>query len=257
MANAIAPRPSRKAPVAPIRRPIDLNSLHGEVHRFTGVVDRFGSFASRDGSTRTICLVELRLEPCGTTIRPDHWWFRLREVWSEAGVRVGGTVLFTAKRQRCSKGWEDPGNAQSRPQDRRSRRRREQVIGFGSTPRSVVVLKRRQGENHQLSELEQQLERARQEQDLASADLQRLGVHRDELLKQTAALRASLQHSHAHACSRLQRTRRLAAVGLCGGGRGRVLARPAGSLPAAGLRRSGTGAAGRTCPERVTGQSRG
>jgi hypothetical protein len=123
--------------------PLPLPSLRGEVHRFSGVVDRFGSF-SRNGETEhTICIRNLRLADRDQDLDLDHWWFRLREVWTEAGVRVGDSVLFTAKVQRCSKGYGDPASATLHSRNDGSRLR-EQVVGFGTCPRSVVVLRRRQ-----------------------------------------------------------------------------------------------------------------
>lgn len=133
-----------------IIRPTPLASRHNEVHRFTGVVDRFDRRPTKVDSAQTVCLRYLRLADTGWPVEPDHWWFQLREVWTQAGIRVGDTVLFIAKVQQATKGFHDPhqhnlGNP------------RRQVIGFANTPRSVVVLRRRQGCRHQLDKLEQTL----------------------------------------------------------------------------------------------------
>jgi hypothetical protein len=220
MANAIAPRRPQSRPVASVHRALDLASLHGEVHRFSGVVDRFGSYDDRGSTVRTICIRELRLDATGQHLQPEHWWFRLREVWSEAGVRVGDTVIFTAKVQRCTKGWEDPGTSGSHGVTRRNTRSREQVMGFGTSPRTVSVVRRRQGVNHQLAELEQQLERAKAALDLSHDELSRTQVHRDAALQTTTALQQDLSHSR----SQLQRVHRRAgqacALLLCLGGLG-------------------------------------
>lgn len=206
MANPIAPRRPQNRPVASVRRALDLASLHGEVHRFTGVVDRFGSFEERGSTIRTICVRELRLDATGQHIQPDHWWFRLREVWSEAGIRVGDTVLFTAKVQRCSKGWEDPGTPCTSRVSRRSARNREQVMGFGASPRTVSIVRRLQGVNLQVAALEQELERAKAALDLSHDELSRTQVHRDAALQTTTALQQELSYSR----SQLQRGRRRA-----------------------------------------------
>lgn len=73
----------------------------------------------------------LRQLDSGVPVAPDHWWFQMREVWNQAGIRVGDTVLFIVRVQRANQGFPDPhlGNP------------RRQVIGFASTPRSVVVLR--------------------------------------------------------------------------------------------------------------------
>jgi hypothetical protein len=215
MAQAIAPRRPQTRPVSPISRTIDLASLHGEVHRFTGVIDRFGSYEKGGNTIRTVCIRELRLDQGGNQIRPDHWWFRLREVWSEAGVRVGDTVLFTAKVQRCSKGPQDPRTGEAHSEDRRSRRQREQVMGFGACPRSVVILKRRQGVNHQLAELEQEHQHTSAELDLARADLARTLEHRDQVLQQADRLQQDLLASRSQMLGLRQRARKAGALLLC------------------------------------------
>jgi len=132
-----------------------LAALHDQVHRFTGVIDRFGSFLQNGASIRTLCLRELRLASSQQPLDPDHWWFAHREIWSEAGIRSGDTVLFTAKVQRCTKGWHDPRNhCSANP--------RRQVLGFSATPRSVVVVRRHEGDRHQVAALESALAECQQ-----------------------------------------------------------------------------------------------
>lgn len=220
MAKAIAPRRPQSNPVAPVQRALDLASLHGEVHRFTGVVDRFGSFEEGGSTIRTICIRALRLDATGQHIKPEHWWFRLREVWSEAGVRVGDTVLFTAKVQRCTKGWEDPGTPCSHGVSRRSARSREQVMGFGAAPRTVTVVGRRQGINQQIARLEQDLNHISAALDLSRAELSRTQEHRDAALQSTAALQQELTRSRAQLQHGRRRTRQACALLLCLGGLG-------------------------------------
>ena len=220
MVNAIAPRRPQARTVAPLHRSLDLTSIHGEVHRFTGVVDRFGSYEERGSTIHTLCIRELRLDSSGQHIHPDHWWFRLREVWSEAGVRVDDTVLFTAKVQRCTKGWEDPSTHSSHGLTRRSTRSREQVMGFGTSPRTVSVVRRRQGVNQQLTELAQELERAKAALDLSHDELSRTQVHRDAALHTTTALQLELTQSRAQLQRVRQRAGRACALLLCLGSLG-------------------------------------
>lgn len=180
----------------PIRRsgPLPLASLRSEVHRFTGVVARIGSF-SRSGETEhTICIRNLRLADRDQVLDLDHWWFRLREVWTEAGVRVGDTVLITAKVQRCSKGFSDPAGACLASRNGRSRLR-EQVVGFGSCPRSVVVLRRRQTTNRLVEELASDKACSVAQLAEAEADLQRLQQHRQALLDDTERLQEALNET--------------------------------------------------------------
>jgi hypothetical protein len=203
------------APQAPRSASVDLATLRGQVHRFSGVVDRFGSFATRTGTVRTICLRSLRLDSAGISLHPDHWWFRLREVWSEAGVQEGDTVLFTAKVQRCSKGWEDSPGAASRPQPRsgRTARRREQVIGFAAEPRTVQVVPRRVSLNNpRLEALDQELQSMQRNHEQIADDLRRVSHHRDELLEELAVLNQSHRSEKLRSQRLLQRSRRLAAL---------------------------------------------
>lgn len=113
------------------QRFLDLNSMRGEVHRFEGIVDRIGKAPQATGVIETICIREIILCRTNQKITPDHWWFRMRQEWMEAQLMPGDLIVFEAKVQRCSKGSTDPGI--------KEKNGRRQVIGFGSTVRSVVV----------------------------------------------------------------------------------------------------------------------
>jgi hypothetical protein len=177
-------------------RPVPLASLRTEVHRFTGVVDRFGSCPTKDDQAQTVCLRNLRQADNGQPLEPDHWWFQLREVWTQAGIRVGDTVLFTAKVQQATKGRHDPhqhylGNP------------RRQVVGFASTPRSVVVLRRRQGYRHQLDTLEKALAQRDTHLSEALQEKEQLSLHYASLLEQKLGLEQELQQGQA-TCGQLE-----------------------------------------------------
>ena len=185
-------------------RPVPLASLRTEVHRFTGVVDRFGSCPTKHDQAQTDCLRNLRQADNGQLLEPDHWWFQLREVWTQAGIRVGDTVLFTAKVQQATKGRLDPhqhhlGNP------------RRQVVGFASTPRSVVVLRRRQGYRHDLVTLEKAL--AERDTHLSDAlqEKEQLALHYASLLEHQQVLKQELADSQRQRLlQRRQLGRRLA-----------------------------------------------
>ncbi|MCP9883624.1 hypothetical protein KBY97_00590 [Synechococcus sp. ATX 2A4] len=116
---------------------LPLHVLHREVHRFRGVVDRFGSFVSGPDTIHTLCIRGLHHARSNRPLLPAHWWFRLREGWTTVGIQPGDEVIFTAKVQRCSKGLDQHGQ----PQPDAGRERR-QVIGIGNRVRDVVVSRR-------------------------------------------------------------------------------------------------------------------
>lgn len=181
---------------APPRHPgrsLPISTMHGEVHRFRGVVDRFGKFTQGNETVQTLCIRDICLADTNQKITPDHWWFRLREVWITAGVRVGDTLLFTVKVQHAAKGWADPGGPTSSP--RGSRRPREQVVGFGVTPRAVVILHRRQTTSRLVDEVVAEKGRVASRLEETEAELLRLQEHRQALLEQTDRLQQNLQHS--------------------------------------------------------------
>lgn len=154
-----------------------LHSLHGRVLRFKGVIDRFGGFPQAARIMPTLCVRELQLAGTEQPVHPDHWWFRLREDWADAGIQAGDTVLFTAKVQRCTKGWDEVVAI-----DGGTGRRREKVIGLGGRIRDLVVTHRAQRHSVLVSDLQEQVRR--QAMLLADAEdqLRRLEAHRDALL---------------------------------------------------------------------------
>lgn len=164
-----------------------LQSLRGQTHRFTGVVNRFGGFPQSERFIQTLCVRELRLASTDQPVAPNHWWFRLREEWAHAGIQPGDTVLFTAKVQRCTKGWDMPIPAQGG-----ARRRREQVIGLGGHIRDVVVTQRGQRHSEVISDLREQLERQTQLLAVAEGQARRLEIHRDALLQDLRELQERL-----------------------------------------------------------------
>jgi hypothetical protein len=164
-----------------------LQSLHGQIHRFSGVIDRFGGFPQSGRIIQTLCVRELHLASTDQPVHPDHWWFRLREDWAQAGIEPGDTVLFTAKVQRCTKGWDQPIAVDGGPC-----RRREQVIGLGGRIRDVVVTHRAQRHSVVLSDLQEQLRRQTLLLVEAEAQARRLEIHRDALLQDVRELQERL-----------------------------------------------------------------
>jgi hypothetical protein len=216
-----AERPFRRPAAAAIRPAVELASLKGDVHRFSAVVDRFGRAVKGGTTVRTVCLRELRLDGQSTPLRPDHWWFPLRQVWSEAGIRAGDTVLFTAKVQQCTKGWGDPhteaaaSGSRGMPHGNRRQRQREQVVGFAREPRDVVVIGRRQGVSRQLSELNDDLIQTTAQLEETRADLQRTAAHRDVALQQAAPSPQLLHTARSQLQVLQRRARRAGALLLC------------------------------------------
>ena len=166
------------------RTSLPIASLQGGVHRFSGVVDRFGSFPRGAESEFTLCVRELQLAETGQPLDCDHWWFRLREVWIDAGVRMGDVVEFTARVQRCSKGWADPGQIRGR--------RRDQVLGLGSAPQDVRVQRRRRSRSRQLGNLQAETQELRQCLQQRHAHLNQLQEQRDGLLQDNTHLQRAL-----------------------------------------------------------------
>ncbi|MEB3201070.1 MAG: hypothetical protein VKK62_11165 [Synechococcaceae cyanobacterium] len=164
-----------------------LQSLRGQIHRFTGVIDRFGGFPQSGRIIQTLCVRDLHLAGTDQPVSPDHWWFRLREDWAQGGIEPGDTVLFTAKVQRCTKGWDQSIATHDRPC-----RRRDQVIGLGGRIRDVVVTHRAQRHSVVVRELQEQVRR--QALLLAEAEAQagRLEIHRDALLQDIRELQERL-----------------------------------------------------------------
>lgn len=164
-----------------------LHGLKGQVLRLSGVVDRFGQFEFQGKVLHTVCVRNIKLASGGEPLQPDHWWFRLRQPWAEAGVQAGDTILFTAKVSSCSKGSHDP----TLP-DGTCLRARERVIGFGNQVRDLVVVRRGPDQNLLLNALQEQLQRQSLLRQQAEDDLQRLERHRDALLDEQKRLRSQL-----------------------------------------------------------------
>jgi len=112
---------------------LNLSAIHGEVHRFEGVIDRFGSAVKATGIIQTVCVRDLRHSRTGQSLSVDHWWFRMRQEWMQLPLMPGDRVLFTAKVQRCTKGWDLVEQDGSLAPGRR------QMVGFGSRVRDLVI----------------------------------------------------------------------------------------------------------------------
>lgn len=112
---------------------LELSAMHGEVHRFEGIIDRFGSAIKASGIIQTVCVRDLRHCRTGQQLSVDHWWFRVRQEWMQLPLMPGDRVLFTAKVQRCSKGWDLVG------QDGKISPGRCQMVGFGSRVRDLLI----------------------------------------------------------------------------------------------------------------------
>jgi hypothetical protein len=167
---------------------LTLQSLHGQIHRFTGVIDRFGGFSQSGRIVQTLCVRELHLAATDQPVTPDHWWFRLREDWARGGIEPGDTVLFTAKVQRCTKGWNQPTATDGGPC-----RRREQVIGLGGRIRDVVVTRRAQRHSVVVGDLQEQVRRQALLLAEAEAQAKQLEIHRNALLQDVQQLQERLQ----------------------------------------------------------------
>ena len=118
---------------------LDLAAMRGEIHRFEGIVDRFGNAIKATGIIQTICVRQLRHCRTGQSVSLDHWWFRMRQEWMEAGLSPGDRVMFTAKIQFATKGWEDllEDGIQRSPG-------RRKCVGFRSRVNDLLVIRRRQ-----------------------------------------------------------------------------------------------------------------
>ncbi|QPN70115.1 hypothetical protein [Synechococcus sp. CBW1108] len=175
-------------------RPTPLIALQQKVHRFTGVIDRFGSFVVNGDTIHTVCVRDLCQASCRQSLEPGHWWFPLREIWLQASIQIGDTVLFTAKVQRVTKGWHDPDQSfDANP--------RRQVIGFAAAPRSVLVLRRHEGSRQQFNALQHELAQCRLHLAESSRDHEQLGCQYAALLECHQALQQQLTLISAPACS--------------------------------------------------------
>lgn len=184
---------------------LSLQSFHGEVHRFTGIVDRFGRFAQAEGWQETVCIRDIHFADTNRPIQTDHWWFRLRDVWLEAGVQVGDRVLFTAKVRACSKGLDGPEVVNSDNP-------RRQVLGFGSKPRSVTVLQKADNTKSANHTLHQQLANQQRQLEAATQDCQQLQQVQQQLMAQNETLAQKLTQTRAQLEQEQQQTEQQAQV---------------------------------------------
>ncbi|WP_338442547.1 hypothetical protein VZG28_06315 [Synechococcus elongatus IITB4] len=183
---------------------LSLKSFHGEVHRFTGTVDRFGRFATAEGWQETVCIRDIHLADTNRPVQPDHWWFRLRDIWLSAGVQVGDRVLFTVKVRACSKGFDGPDVVNSdKP--------RRQVIGFGSKPRSVAILQKAAA-TQKVSETLQQLTQQQIQLETVVQDCQQLQQVQQQLVEQNETLASQLSQTRVELEQEQQRTEQQAQV---------------------------------------------
>lgn len=183
-------------------RPLAIASLHGQVHRFTGIVDRMGTHPCAGRTHYGLCVRELRLADCEQPLDLDHWWFPLRSVWSEAGIRVGDTVLFLAKVHRCTKGWADPIKGEPAPE-----KPRRQVVGFGQCPRTVSVVRRREGGNTRLEQLQSSNSEMEAHLALLQSDLAQVSEQRQQLLSNIEQQQLRLQHQERQLQKQAQQLR--------------------------------------------------
>ena len=93
--------------------PIKLSQIQGQVHQFKGIIDRFGSFESKEGYVITVCVKDLRLIKTNQRVDPDHWWFRRRQEWTVLNLQPDDEISFTAKIQRTNKGYQNNSSIQA------------------------------------------------------------------------------------------------------------------------------------------------
>jgi hypothetical protein len=166
---------------------LPLRGLEGQVLRLRGVVDRLGGFQQQGRTIHTVCVRNLEVAASDQPIAPDHWWFRLRQDWCEAGIQAGDTVLFTAKVRTCSKGHHDPellGLV--------SVRGRERVVGLAGEVRDLVIQRRGPAARLELNALQEELRRERLLRLEAESELERLDDHRNALLQECERLRGQV-----------------------------------------------------------------
>jgi hypothetical protein len=165
---------------------LSLQGLQGQVLRLRGVVDRVGGYQQQGRVLHTLCVRALELASTSQPINPDHWWFRLRQTWTEAGVQAGDTVVFTAKVRTFTKGSHDPERWEN------TVRVRERVVGLGGDVRDLVILRRGPAQRLLLDELEGRLVLERRLREEAEGEAQRLVVLRDALITEMERLQDHL-----------------------------------------------------------------
>ena len=116
---------------------LELKQLKGQVHRFTGYIDRFGSYPTGEKRVLTVCIRDLQLGSSGKEVHPDHWWFPLRQEFAELNLQPGDKVAFTAKIQRCHKGFHSLGSQEENAKPPRI------AFGPGCKVKNLTLLKRR------------------------------------------------------------------------------------------------------------------
>lgn len=114
-------------------------AMRGEIHRFEGIVDRFGNAIKATGIIQTICVRQLKHCRTGQSVSLNHWWFRMRQEWMQAGLAPGDRVLFTVKIESTTKGWDEIH--EDGVQRTLGRRR---CVGFGSRVNELLVIRHRQ-----------------------------------------------------------------------------------------------------------------
>lgn len=133
---------------------VKLETLKGEVHRFTGIVDRFGNFDNGERQVLTVCVRGLQLADNKQTVHPDHWWFILRQEFAALNLQPGDKIAFTAKIQRCNKGYQSPNNniVKGKPKPIRT------AFGPGREVRDITLLKKSRSLDKSSEEVEKQLQ---------------------------------------------------------------------------------------------------
>ena len=179
-----------------------LATVQGQVHRFTGVIDRFGSVESAQGTMMTVCVRNLRLVKNRREVHPDHWWFRYRQEWAELYLKPGDEVCFTAKIKRQSKGYQDQESNVVKFQKKPIRT----AFGPSDEIRDLAVLKRKKYIDPPTAEVQRlgvMLEQVTEEKDHYMAMVNSFGAQVSELQKlllekhqQSVLQLVSLSNSH-------------------------------------------------------------
>ena len=168
---------------------LSLAAMKGQVLRFTGVVDRFGSFESVDGKVMTVCIRDLKLFKRNRKVTPDHWWFRWRQEWAELYIKAGDEVCFTSKVKRQRKGMQPhQGNVvafQKNPL--------RTAFGPGHEVRDLTVIKRKKFLAPATAAVDKLKARLEQSEILKNQHIAKV----NELSQELQALKSELQSSQA------------------------------------------------------------
>ena len=149
--------------------PLPLASLQGGVHRFTAVVGHLDPGSPDGKAPASLRLHKAQLADSKQPLACEALDVPLGDVWLQAGVQEGDTVLFTAKVPR-----------------------RPQLPTPTLVARGVVVLRRRQTNAHRLRSLEIEQQQLRQQLEQLEADAERMQEHRDGLLADNSRLQQAL-----------------------------------------------------------------